>query len=112
MAPIDLGPEARTEAALGLQLDAVPLGEGDRQVGTRDVAALDEDRAQQPVGLSLLRERKLELAGRDEAFLNSSSPSGRQMFSAASTSGVSAESPAILNENMGGDRIELPTSWV
>ena len=70
MAPIDLGPEARTEAALGLQLDAVPLGEGDRQVGTRDVAALDEDRAQQPVGLSLLRECKLELAGRDEAFLN------------------------------------------
>ena len=67
MAPVDLGPEARAEAALGLELDAVLLCEGDRQRGTGDVAALDEDRAEQPAGVGLLRERQLELVLGDEA---------------------------------------------
>ena len=48
VAPVDLGPEAGAEAALGLELDAVLLGEGYRQRRAGDVAALDEDRAQQP----------------------------------------------------------------
>ena len=67
MAPVDLGPEARAEAALGLELDAVLLGKRNGQRGTGDVTALDEDRAQQPTALVLFDESQIELVLGDEA---------------------------------------------
>ena len=70
VALVDRGPEAGAEAALGLQLDAVLLGERDRERGAGDIAALDQDRAQQATGLLLLRERVRKLLGRHEALFH------------------------------------------
>jgi len=63
---VDLGPEAGAEAALGLELDAVLLGERNGQRRAGDVAALDEDRAQEPAALVLFDEGQIELLLGDE----------------------------------------------
>ena len=69
MPPVDLGPEDGAETALGRKLDAVLLGERDGKSRARDVAALDEDRAQQAAAFCLLGQGELQLVRRDETFL-------------------------------------------
>ena len=70
VALVDRGPQAGAEAALGLQLDAVLLGQRDREGRAGDAAALDQDRAQEAAGPLLLLERMRELLGRDEALVH------------------------------------------
>src|SRR5204862_5310980 len=67
---VDRGPEPGAEAAFGLQLDAVLLGERNRERRAGDVAALDQDRTEQPARLLLFLERAQKLLGRDEALFH------------------------------------------
>src|SRR5205823_1678574 len=68
MPAVDLGPQAGAEAALGVQLDAVLLGQRDGQRRPGDEAALDEDRPEQAPRLLLLLQGTAELVFGDEAF--------------------------------------------
>ena len=66
MPAIDLGPQAGAEAALGVQLDAVLLGQRDGQRRPGDEAALDEDRPEQAPRFLLLFQGTVELVLGDE----------------------------------------------
>ncbi len=67
MPAVDLGPQAGAEAALGVQLDAVLLGQRDGQRGPGNEAALDEDRPEQASRLLLFLQGTAELVFGDEA---------------------------------------------
>ena len=68
--PLDLGSQAGPEALLGLQLDAVLLGERVRERGPGDMAPVDQDLAEPFAGRLLRRQRLLELLGSQQSLLD------------------------------------------
>ena len=67
---LNLTAQARAEAGLGLQLDAVLRGERARQLRPRDEAALDDGLPEPLAGACLHCERGLELRAREEPLLD------------------------------------------
>src|ERR671928_2050766 len=63
-------PKARPEAALLLELSVELLGQDVHERDHRHVAEVDDDLAEQPAAVFLLRERLLELNPREQALLD------------------------------------------